>query len=112
MTHPARATGEPALSWPGLPRGTCAARRASLLVVAVAGVLLLAAAAAWSLPPTNQAITAAEGSSFTGEVATISGTCNIDPEATISRGHGRSTSAGTTQSVAGTSAAGAGKDSR
>jgi hypothetical protein len=35
-----------------------------------------------------------------------------EPEATISRGDGRSTSAGTTQSVAGTSAAGAGKDSR
>jgi hypothetical protein len=49
MPHPARATGEPALSWPGLPRGTC----------------------------------------------------NIDPEATISRGDGRSTPAGTTQSVAG-----------
>jgi hypothetical protein len=74
MTHPARATGEPPLSWPGLPCGTCAARRASLLVVAVARVPLLPAAAAWSLPPTDQAIAAAEGSSFTGEVATISGT--------------------------------------
>jgi hypothetical protein len=60
MTQSARATSEPALSCPGLPRGTC----------------------------------------------------NIDPEATISRGDGRSTSARTTQSVAGTSAAGAGKGSR
>jgi hypothetical protein len=75
--------------------------RRGLTVVGPVAVLGLGLAAALSLAGTGATITAVAESPFTGIVATVTGSCTMNPRVEISWGDGTLPTTGTAQAISG-----------